>query len=246
MRTRLSRKSLISSSGRATRRAPTPGSQTRSSGTRSALRASPAALIPSGPDRSPLVLASTKSEVPRADTRGRNAASQEASDYRLRLSLVGAIVGAAPRTTRAVGAGRNGRLITGPRGPVMREGFSWLKTAMVRGMAVATLRRGDIVVAAAPGDYGKPRPAIVVQSDLFNDTHPSIVVCLVTTHLVAAPLFRIAVEPTRETGLRERSQIMVDKITTLRRERLRNTIGRLDRKTLGELDRALIVFFGLV
>ena len=107
------------------------------------------------------------------------------------------------------------------------------------------MRRGDVVLTAAPGDYGKPRPAVVTQSDIFNETHPSVVMCPLTTFRVDAPIFRIAVEPAQGNGLRQSSQVMVDKITTLRRERLRSTIGRLDQETMRRVDRALAVFLGL-
>jgi mRNA interferase MazF len=36
------------------------------------------------------------------------------------------------------------------------------------------LKRGDIALAVARGDYGKSRPAVIVQSDLFNPTHASL------------------------------------------------------------------------
>jgi len=101
------------------------------------------------------------------------------------------------------------------------------------------------VLAATTGDYGKPRPAVVTQSDIFNETHPSVVMCPLTTFRVEAPLFRITVEPTQGNGLRRPSQVMVDKITTLRRDRLRSTIGRLDQETMRRVDRALAVFLGL-
>jgi len=101
------------------------------------------------------------------------------------------------------------------------------------------------VLAATTGDYGKPRPAVVTQSDIFNETHPSVVMCPLTTFRVEAPLFRITVEPTEGNGLRQSSQVMVDKITTLRRDRLRSTIGRLDQETMRRVDRALAVFLGL-
>jgi len=107
------------------------------------------------------------------------------------------------------------------------------------------LKRGDVVLAATPGDYGEPRPAIVTQSDLFNETHPSVVVCPLTSFCIDAPLLRVSVEPSEGNGLRQPSQVMVDKITTLRRERLRRTIGRLDRDTMTQVDRALMVFLGL-
>ncbi len=60
------------------------------------------------------------------------------------------------------------------------------------------MKRGDVVLVIAPGDYGKSRPAVVVQSDIFNETHASIVVCLLSTDLQDAPLFRLSVEPTDE------------------------------------------------
>lgn len=71
------------------------------------------------------------------------------------------------------------------------------------------MKRGDIVLAVARGDYGKPRPAVIVQSDLFNGTHASLLVCLLTSDLINAPLFRLALAPTPANGLLEPSQIMV-------------------------------------
>jgi mRNA interferase MazF len=63
--------------------------------------------------------------------------------------------------------------------------------------------------------YGKPRPAVVVQSDLFNGTHSSVVVCLITSHLEDAPLFRIPVSAGKTTGLKLQSQVMVDKVIAI-------------------------------
>lgn len=107
------------------------------------------------------------------------------------------------------------------------------------------MKRGDVVVVAAPGDFGKPRPAVVVQSDLFNATHATIAVCLMTSDRAAAPLFRITVEPSSENGLRVRSDIMVDKLVALRRGRVGEPIGALDRDTMVRLDRSLALFLGL-
>lgn len=107
------------------------------------------------------------------------------------------------------------------------------------------MKRGDLVVVAAPGDFGKPRPAVVVQSDLFNRTHATVVVCPLTTDVSAAPLFRITVEPTSGNGLRARSDNMVDKVVALRRQRLGRPVGVLDRDTMVRLDRSLALFLGL-
>ena len=107
------------------------------------------------------------------------------------------------------------------------------------------MRRGDLVVVAMPGDYGKPRPALVVQSDLFNETHASITVAPVTSTIVDTPLFRLTVEPSRRNGLRLVSQIMVDKVMTVRRQRLGQTIGRLEEDVMLRVSRALALWFGI-
>ena len=107
------------------------------------------------------------------------------------------------------------------------------------------MKRGDLVVVAMQGDYGKPRPALVVQSDLFNDSHGSITVIPVTSTIVDTPLFRVTVEPSRRNGLRLVSQIMVDKVITVRRQRLGQTIGRLEEDVMLRVSRALALWFGI-
>jgi mRNA interferase MazF len=107
------------------------------------------------------------------------------------------------------------------------------------------MKRGDLVIVSAPGDYGKPRPAVIIQSDIFNETHTSIVVCLITSDRLDAPLFRIDVQPTEETGLKIASQIMIDKIVALRRERITQHIGQVNDETLIRLNRSLALFIGL-
>lgn len=107
------------------------------------------------------------------------------------------------------------------------------------------MKRGDLVLAVARGDFGKPRPAVVVQSDLFNETHGSLLVCLLTTELIEAPLFRLTVQPSPANGLREASQIMVDKLLALPRDRIRDRIGTLDDAMLLALNRSLALMLGL-
>jgi mRNA interferase MazF len=106
------------------------------------------------------------------------------------------------------------------------------------------MRRGDLVTVAAPGDYGKPRPALVIQSDLFDDV-PSVTLCLVTSTLRETPLFRITVDPSPENGLQRISQIQVDKVTTVARERVGGVIGRLDDAAMLKVNRSLAVFIGI-
>jgi mRNA interferase MazF len=102
------------------------------------------------------------------------------------------------------------------------------------------LTRGTIVVVAAKGAYtGKPRPALIVQSDLFNPTHASVTVCPITSECVDAPLFRITLPPGERTGLRSVSQIMVDKIVTVPRSSITAEIGRCERSELAVTEDAL-------
>jgi mRNA interferase MazF len=106
------------------------------------------------------------------------------------------------------------------------------------------MRRGDLVTVAAPGDYGKPRPALVIQSDLFDEL-PSVALCLVTSTLRDTPIFRITVDPSSANGLQRISQIQIDKIVTVARERVGRVIGRIDDDTLIKVNRSLAVFVGI-
>jgi mRNA interferase MazF len=108
------------------------------------------------------------------------------------------------------------------------------------------MRRGDIVTVAFAGDFGKPRPAVIVQSDYLNETHTTILLCPFTSDLIDAPLFRIPIEPSPENGLRSSSQIMVDKAAPMRSEKIGARIGVLDTETLVRLNRSLALVFGLV
>ena len=83
-----------------------------------------------------------------------------------------------------------------------------------------------------PGTYGKPRPALVIQSDLF-DEHPSITILPVTSELRETPLFRVLVEPNEGNGLRRRSQVMVDKAQTVPRGKVGAVFGNLDETNAG-------------
>jgi len=102
-----------------------------------------------------------------------------------------------------------------------------------------------VVTVAAPGDFGKPRPALVIQSDLFNQTHPSVSLCLITSELRDTPIFRITVEPAASNGLRRLSQIQVDKVFTVLRQKVGEPIGHLDDETIIRVNRAIAVWVGI-
>ena len=107
------------------------------------------------------------------------------------------------------------------------------------------MKRGDIVTIALSGDYGKPRPALIIQSDLFLDTN-SVTIVPLTSHLIDAPLFRIQVEPTRINGLKYSSQVMIDKLYTTSRDKIGEIIGHFDATLMLSIERAVIVFIGIV
>lgn len=104
-------------------------------------------------------------------------------------------------------------------------------------------QRGDLVTVSLQGDYGKSRPALVIQSNLLADLD-SVVLCPVTSD-VKNLMFRVAIEPNPSNGLRALSQVMVDKLATLPRAKLGDVFGRLDDERMRAVDRALLVVIGL-
>lgn len=106
------------------------------------------------------------------------------------------------------------------------------------------MKRGDLIPVVLAGAYGKPRPALVIQSDLFAQL-PSVTILPVTTELRPITTFRIAVEPSQKNGLRASSQIMVDKAHTIPRDKAGVPFGELELRTLKAVDRSLAVFLGL-
>lgn len=106
------------------------------------------------------------------------------------------------------------------------------------------MKRGALVTIALSGDFGKPRPALIIQSDQFDETG-SVTVLLVSATLVDAPLIRITVEPSQMNGLNKRSQVMVDKAMTVRRDKIGATIGHLEAETMLSVTRSLAVFLAI-
>ena len=106
------------------------------------------------------------------------------------------------------------------------------------------MKRGELVTIALPGDVGKPRPALVIQSDQFGEAG-TVTVLLVSGTLVDAPLIRITIEPSPANGLTKRSQVMVDKAMSVKRDKIGATIGRLEAEIMLAVTRAVAVFFAI-
>jgi len=107
------------------------------------------------------------------------------------------------------------------------------------------MRRGDLVTIVLQGAYGKPRPALIIQSDLFSE-HPSVTIIPITSELRDTPLFRVPVRYGEITGLRKPSEVMVDKVQTIPREKIGAVFGRLAEEDMLAVNRALAVFLGVV
>ena len=107
------------------------------------------------------------------------------------------------------------------------------------------MKRGDFVTVALQGDLGKPRPALIIQTDAFQNLK-TVTVLPVTGSLVDAPLLRITLQPNEGNGLQKTSQLMVDKTITVQREKLGRVIGKADDPTMIQVERALAVFLGVV
>jgi len=104
--------------------------------------------------------------------------------------------------------------------------------------------RGDLVTVAMQGDFGKPRPALVIQADLFSE-HTSVTLLPITSTLVEAPLLRITLQPNSENGLKKPSQVMMDKIMTVRRDKVGPAFGHIDADALVQIERCLALFLGI-
>jgi len=108
------------------------------------------------------------------------------------------------------------------------------------------MQRGDIVAVAAPGDYGKPRPAVVIQGNILNQASPrSTIVALMTSAIVDAPLLRLTVRPAPGNGLKKASQVQSNRILTLPTEKIGQHIGQLTETELAALNRMLAIVIGL-
>ena len=106
------------------------------------------------------------------------------------------------------------------------------------------MKRGEIWTVSGGGYAGKPRPAVIVQDDRFDAT-ASVTLCAFTSDETDAPVFRPAVAPSTSNGLRSVSRLMVDKMTTVPRDKLGERIGELGTEDLTRLNRAIVVFLGL-
>lgn len=108
------------------------------------------------------------------------------------------------------------------------------------------MNRGEIWTVAGGVYAAKPRPAVIVQDDLFDATS-AVTVAPMTSTLLDAPLIRIRISSGdgRLSGLEHDSDVMIDKLTTVRRSRVHARVGRLTAEQLIQIERAIMAFLGL-
>ena len=107
------------------------------------------------------------------------------------------------------------------------------------------MKRGDVVTVAIQGDFGKPRPVLVLQSDVFNDIHATVTVALISSDLIEAPIFRLDIEANPQSGLSKPSQVQIDKLMSIRAEKMGTVIGELNDAMMVRVNRSLALWLGL-
>ena len=108
-----------------------------------------------------------------------------------------------------------------------------------------SLRRGDLVTVAAKGPYtGKPRPALVVQADRLAQL-ASVMVCPLTSEVIAGAPLRVRIKPGKLNNLRQPSDVMVDKLSAVPRLAVGDAFGRLSATELSQVDVAMRLLLDL-
>ena len=107
------------------------------------------------------------------------------------------------------------------------------------------MRRGDLITIALQGEHGKPRPALVIQSDLFANLTSTITIALLTSTEIDVPLMRVRVEPSETNGLRKPSYVMIDQVFSAHSRRCGAVFGHLDDADMLAVNRALALFLGI-
>ena len=107
------------------------------------------------------------------------------------------------------------------------------------------MRRGDLITIALHGEHGKPRPALVLQSDLLAQLTSAVTVALLTSTALDVPLIRVPVKPSERNGLRKRSYVMIDQVFSAGTRRFGQVFGHLDDADMLAANRGLALFVGI-
>lgn len=110
---------------------------------------------------------------------------------------------------------------------------------------MVAVRRGDIAIAALAGDYGKPRPVLIVQNNALSEVVDSVIVCPFSTSIESTVIARLRIEPSAENGLEHASILMIEKLTVLHVSRISRVIGRLEDSHMDRVNLSVAFVLGL-
>ena len=112
------------------------------------------------------------------------------------------------------------------------------------------IKRGDIYYAdlspVIGSEQGGLRPVLIVQNDVGNKYSPTVIAAAITSKLgkTKLPTHIDVVGP--EAGLAKDSVILLEQIRTIDKKRLKEKMGHLDDATMGQVNSAIGVSFGLI
>ena len=110
-------------------------------------------------------------------------------------------------------------------------------------------RRGDIYLVnfdpAIGAEIRKTRPALIVQNDIANQYSPITILAAITSKFDIPPYPTEVVMETEESGLSQRSSVLLNQVRSVDRQRLIQRIGHASPETMQRVDRAIQISLGL-
>lgn len=112
-----------------------------------------------------------------------------------------------------------------------------------------TVRRGDIYYAdlspVVGSEQGGVRPVLIVQNDVGNKFSPTVIAAAITSQRDKTNLPTHIEVDARDCGLAKDSIVLLEQVRTIDKRRLREKMGALDNGSMGKVNEALSVSFGL-
>jgi mRNA interferase MazF len=111
------------------------------------------------------------------------------------------------------------------------------------------VKRGDIFYAdlspVVGSEQGGIRPVLIVQNDIGNKYSPTVIAAAITSQRDKTKLPTHIEVTASSCGLAKDSIVLLEQIRTLDKRRLKERMGMLDEASMGQIDKALSVSFGL-
>ena len=115
---------------------------------------------------------------------------------------------------------------------------------------MVNVRRGDIFYAdlspVVGSEQGGIRPVLIVQNDVGNRFSPTVIAAAITSQKDKARLPTHIQLNSLGSGLARDSIVLLEQIRTIDKRRLKERMGQLDERSMGQIDNALSVSFGLI